>query len=36
MAFCIAASGLILIVLIWMGPETRGRVFHAVEEPAPR
>ena len=34
MAFCIAASGLILIVLIWMGPETRGRVFHAVDEPA--
>jgi SHS family lactate transporter-like MFS transporter len=29
MAFCIAGSGLVLSVLIWMGPETRGKVFHA-------
>jgi MFS transporter, SHS family, lactate transporter len=31
MAACIAGSGLMLIVLIWMGPETRGRAFHAIE-----
>lgn len=31
MAACIAGSGLILIVLIWMGPETRGRAFHAID-----
>ena len=34
MALCIAGSGLILIVLIWLGPETRGRQFHALEERA--
>jgi SHS family lactate transporter-like MFS transporter len=27
MAACIAASGVILILLIWLGPETRGRTF---------
>jgi len=27
MAACIAMSGVILILLIWMGPETRGRNF---------
>jgi hypothetical protein len=27
MAACIAASGVILILLIWLGPETRGREF---------
>jgi SHS family lactate transporter-like MFS transporter len=32
MAACIAASGLILIALIWLGPETRGKEFHAVDE----
>lgn len=32
MATCIAMSGLILILLIWLGPETRGKEFHAVEE----
>jgi SHS family lactate transporter-like MFS transporter len=31
MALCIAGSGLLLTVLIWLGPETRGRHFHAVE-----
>jgi SHS family lactate transporter-like MFS transporter len=34
MALCIAGSGLLLIVMIWLGPETRGRVFHAVDGPA--
>ena len=29
MSACIAASGAILIALIWMGPETRGTEFHA-------
>jgi SHS family lactate transporter-like MFS transporter len=29
MAVCIAGSGLVLIALIWMGPETRGTEFHA-------
>jgi SHS family lactate transporter-like MFS transporter len=31
MAACIAMSGVILILLIWMGPETRGRQFSAVD-----
>ena len=31
MAFCIAVAGVIVIALIWMGPETRGRQFHAAE-----
>ena len=34
MALCIAGSGLILIALIWLGPETRGLMFHAGEERA--
>jgi MFS family permease len=29
MSVCIAASGTLVIVLIWFGPETRGREFHA-------
>jgi SHS family lactate transporter-like MFS transporter len=31
MAVCIAASGLLVAILIWLGPETRGKQFHAVE-----
>jgi MFS transporter, SHS family, lactate transporter len=31
MAGCIAAAGVLVIVLVWMGPETRGRHFHAAE-----
>jgi len=31
MALCIAAAGILVIALIWMGPETRGRRFHAAE-----
>jgi MFS transporter, SHS family, lactate transporter len=31
MAACIAASGLMLMVLIALGPETRGKKFHAIE-----
>jgi MFS transporter, SHS family, lactate transporter len=29
MAMCIAGAGVLVIALIWMGPETRGRQFHA-------
>ena len=29
MAICIAGSGVLLIALIWLGPETRGTEFHA-------
>lgn len=29
MSVCIAGSGIVLIVLIWLGPETRGTEFHA-------
>jgi len=29
MAVCIAGSGVVLITLIWLGPETRGTEFHA-------
>jgi SHS family lactate transporter-like MFS transporter len=29
MALCIAGSGLLLSILVWMGPETRGREFRA-------
>jgi len=29
MSICIAGSGLLLIALIWLGPETRGTEFHA-------
>jgi cyanate permease len=29
MAVCIAASGVLVLVLLWLGPETRGReLFH--------
>lgn len=31
MAACIAAAGILVIALIWMGPETRGRQFQAAE-----
>ena len=31
MALCIAAAGVLVIALIWLGPETRGRRFHAAE-----
>jgi SHS family lactate transporter-like MFS transporter len=31
MAWCIAAAGVIVIALMWCGPETRGRHFHAAE-----
>src|SRR5262245_9702572 len=29
MAICIAGSGVLLSVLVWLGPETRGQEFHA-------
>jgi len=29
MALCIAAAGVLVIAVIWMGPETRGREFRA-------
>ena len=29
MALCIAIAGLLVIIVLWMGPETRGRVFDA-------
>ena len=32
MAGCITAAGILVIALVWMGPETRGRHFHASEE----
>jgi len=31
MAVCIAASGALVILLLWLGPETRGRHFHATD-----
>src|SRR5207248_6428916 len=31
MAVCIAASGLLVAAMIWLGPETRGKPFHAVD-----
>jgi putative sialic acid transporter len=31
MAACIAGSGALVIVLMWIGPETRGREFHATD-----
>ena len=34
MAACIAASGALVILLLWLGPETRGRHFHATDGPA--
>jgi len=32
MAVCIAVAGLLLIVLLWLGPETRGQTFHATDD----
>jgi len=34
MAACIAGSGGLVILLLWLGPETRGRKFHARDEAA--
>jgi SHS family lactate transporter-like MFS transporter len=31
MGLCIALSGVLVVAVIWMGPETRGRVFHAAD-----
>jgi MFS transporter, SHS family, lactate transporter len=31
MAACIAGSGAMVILLLWLGPETRGRHFHATD-----
>ena len=31
MAACIAGSGAMVILLLWLGPETRGRQFHATD-----
>jgi hypothetical protein len=31
MAWCIAIAGVCVIALVWCGPETRGRQFHAAE-----
>ena len=31
MSACIAASGALVVLLLWLGPETRGTQFHAVE-----
>jgi SHS family lactate transporter-like MFS transporter len=36
MAACIAASGALVIALMWLGPETRGTTFHAVDRPVER
>ena len=32
MMACIVAGGLLVAAVIWLGPETRGRRFHAVDE----
>jgi MFS transporter, SHS family, lactate transporter len=34
MGACIAGSGALVILLLWLGPETRGRQFHARDEAA--
>jgi SHS family lactate transporter-like MFS transporter len=34
MAICIAIGGALVIFLLWLGPETRGRAFEAIEQPA--
>jgi SHS family lactate transporter-like MFS transporter len=34
MSLCIAAAGVLVIALVWMGPETRGRHFHATDQHA--
>jgi SHS family lactate transporter-like MFS transporter len=31
MAACIAGSGAVIILMLWLGPETRGRHFHATD-----
>ena len=31
MALCIAVAGVLVIAVLWMGPETRGREFHAAD-----
>jgi SHS family lactate transporter-like MFS transporter len=31
MAICIASSGVVVLILLWLGPETRGREFRATE-----
>jgi SHS family lactate transporter-like MFS transporter len=31
MAWCIALAGVLVIAVLWTGPETRGRVFHAAD-----
>jgi MFS transporter, SHS family, lactate transporter len=31
MAACIAGSGLLVMIMLWLGPETRGRHFHATD-----
>ena len=31
MALCIALAGVLVIAVLWMGPETRGRHFHAAD-----
>jgi SHS family lactate transporter-like MFS transporter len=36
MAICIAAGGALVILLLWVGPETRGRSFEALDERAAR
>jgi SHS family lactate transporter-like MFS transporter len=35
MAVCIAASGVLVLVLLWLGPETRGREFRATDDMPP-
>jgi hypothetical protein len=32
MTICIAVSGALVMLLMWVGPETRGREFRAVED----
>ncbi|MGE5246477.1 MAG: MFS transporter [Betaproteobacteria bacterium] len=34
MSACIVVSGLLVVGLVWMGPETRGRLFHATDQHA--
>ena len=34
MRICITASGLLAVAFIWLGPETRGLTFRALDEPA--
>jgi MFS family permease len=31
MAACIVGSGLVVIAMLWLGPETRGKTFHATD-----